>query len=340
MLRRRATFLAIATAAGAGLAGTLYAGHDHDAVSAALARIGWVGIAAAVAWRAVPLLLDAAGWRAAFPSAARPPLRSCWWMRWISESVNALLPVAQIGGEVVRARLVSRRWLVPKPRVRPGEAGAVVVVDMTLGVVATTVFSLAGAALLLSGGGAAGPAWWGLLGLLALLAVLVAVQKSGAVGWLARRVGGGIAQSVAVGADRFDHALAEAWADPPRLGKAVAFRVAGSFATAGEVWLALWAMGAPISLGDAVMLESLSFAMRTAAFVVPGGLGVQEATLLLVGQAAGLAPEQALAVALVKRVRELAVGLPGLAAWWAIEARHAVLVSATPPEPGSPPGGS
>ena len=67
------------------------------------------------------------------------------------------------------------------------------------------------------------------------------------------------------------------------------------------------------------MLESLGAAVRSAAFVVPGALGVQEGGFVVLGRALGLTPEAALALALVKRVRELLVGGPGLAAWTALE---------------------
>jgi hypothetical protein len=40
-----------------------------------------------------------------------------------------------------------------------------------------------------------------------------------------------------------------------------------------EVWLALRALGHPVSLGAGLVIESLGQAIRGAAFAVPGGLG-------------------------------------------------------------------
>jgi len=48
---------------------------------------------------------------------------------------------------------------------------------------------------------------------------------------------------------------------------------------------------------------------------VPGALGVQEAALILVCSPFGVPPETAVALSMVKRVRELGYGLTGLAAW-------------------------
>jgi len=89
------------------------------------------------------------------------------------------------------------------------------------------------------------------------------------------------------------------------------------------VWLTLWLMGAPTGPGEALILESLSLAARSAAFLIPSGWGAQEASLAALASVTGLSAETALALGLVKRAREFAVGLPGLAAWAVAEHRPA-----------------
>ena len=63
------------------------------------------------------------------------------------------------------------------------------------------------------------------------------------------------------------------------------------------------------------------FLLRSAAFVVPGGIGVQEAGYALVAPLFGLPAESALALALAKRARDLAIGIPTLLLWQATETR-------------------
>ena len=99
-------------------------------------------------------------------------------------------------------------------------------------------------------------------------------------------------------------------------------RVAERLAKAGEIWLALWLMGHPVSLVEALILESLTQAVRAAAFMVPGGVGVQEGGLVLIGSVLGLSPGLSLALSLAKRFRELILGLPGLIGWQLLERRH------------------
>ena len=78
-------------------------------------------------------------------------------------------------------------------------------------------------------------------------------------------------------------------------------------------------MGVPIGLGDALVLESLSHAVRSAAFIVPGALGIQEAGLIALGALIGIDAQTALALSLVKRAREIAFGAPALLAWQVLE---------------------
>jgi uncharacterized membrane protein YbhN (UPF0104 family) len=56
---------------------------------------------------------------------------------------------------------------------------------------------------------------------------------------------------------------------------------------------------------------------------VPGALGVQEGGYIVICGLYGLSPELAIALSLVKRLREIAVGLPALVVWRWFEARPA-----------------
>jgi hypothetical protein len=94
--------------------------------------------------------------------------------------------------------------------------------------------------------------------------------------------------------------------------------VAGS----GEIWIALNALNLRATLANAVILQSMVLAIRSAAFAVPSGLGVQETGYYLVGQLLGIPDYLAVTLALIARVRELAIGIPGLICWQVIEGRR------------------
>jgi hypothetical protein len=75
------------------------------------------------------------------------------------------------------------------------------------------------------------------------------------------------------------------------------------------------APGQPLGFIDAFILESLGSGVRAAAFLVPWALGALEGSFVLFGSLFGLPAEAALAISLSKRVRDLALGLPGLVVW-------------------------
>jgi len=67
------------------------------------------------------------------------------------------------------------------------------------------------------------------------------------------------------------------------------------------------------------VIESLLYAIRTVAFAIPNAVGVQEGAYILLGGSFGLTPEMGLALSLLKRARDLAIGLPALGVWQALE---------------------
>ena len=104
-------------------------------------------------------------------------------------------------------------------------------------------------------------------------------------------------------------------ADRPAMLRATAFHTLSWVLGGAEVWLALWALGQPVSLAQAVVIESLGMAARSAGFMVPGALGIQEGGFVLAAGLFGIPPGTALSLSVLKRLRELLVGLPAMAAW-------------------------
>jgi uncharacterized membrane protein YbhN (UPF0104 family) len=90
----------------------------------------------------------------------------------------------------------------------------------------------------------------------------------------------------------------------------------------GEIWIALRALDLPASFVNAVILQSMVLTVRSAAFAVPSGIGVQETGYYVVGRLLGIPDYLAITLALIARVRELALGVPGVVTWQFIEARR------------------
>jgi putative membrane protein len=286
--------------------------------------VGEVGAAIAVAgpgllvvalFHVVSMFGHAMGWRELL--VRKPPrVGTALFGRWVGESVNGLLPVMQVGGNVARARYLARYGV-------PGdEAAASVVVDVTLIVLTQIVFTLLGTALLLMHLGGSRIALAAVAGM-ALMAMLVGgffvAQRRGIFAGLTR-FSGRLARGVdltALGAEAsaIDASVARLWRERGALARSSAWHCAAWVLGAGEIWLALYYLGHPVDVRTALLIESLTQAVRAGAFAVPGALGVQEGGYLLLGGALGLGPDTSLALALTKRVRDLVLGLPGLIAW-------------------------
>ena len=69
----------------------------------------------------------------------------------------------------------------------------------------------------------------------------------------------------------------------------------------------------------ALAIEALTQAARHAAFMVPAGLGIQEAAVVLLAQLFGVGPDVAFSLALVKRMREVVFGCFALLSWQGAE---------------------
>src|SRR5262249_30136011 len=74
--------------------------------------------------------------------------------------------------------------------------------------------------------------------------------------------------------------LVRIYADVPRFAVAILVHLIVWFVGVLEVLVALHFMGYPVSYADALVIESLGQAVRAAAFLVPGALGVQEAAFI------------------------------------------------------------
>jgi hypothetical protein len=120
---------------------------------------------------------------------------------------------------------------------------------------------------------------------------------------------------MAEGVAALHRAIGAAYGRRARVAASFALHLGCWIAGAGEVWLALRLAGAPLGFGPVLVIEGLLYAIRSVAFAVPNAAGVQEGAYILLGAGFGLAPDMALALSLLKRARDLIIGLPALGAW-------------------------
>jgi putative membrane protein len=292
-----------------------------DLVGGAIVSAGWATALVVVA-RIVAVAGAGAGWWLLFPRELRPSVSACVLLRFVREATNALLPLAQIGGDFIGARCLTLHG------VRGMVAAASVIVDVLMQAATQLVFAIVGLVLLVVMAGNELVAWPIAIG------VALAIPALAGFFMIQGERGQRLAKKLLslVAGDRHWQAFGAIDDLFVRLGAFHGYRrgllrsffwhLASWFVGATEVWIVLHFMGYPVTFEQAVIVESLLHAVRGAAFAVPGALGAQEGGLIVLCAMFGVPPEAAIALSLVKRIPDLVIGVPGLIAWQTMEGWH------------------
>jgi glycosyltransferase 2 family protein len=285
------------------------------AVVRSLLAIGWAGFVAICLIHLGLIASMGIAWRTLAPGS---PVPAFLWARLLREAGSEVLPLSPVGGCVIGARALTLAG------VPAAVAAASTIVDLTLEFLAKLGYTALALILLVGlrpGSDMAAPLTVGLAAASVTAIGFVAVQRRG-VGLferLARLLGRDWVERTAAGAATLHAALHRIYARKARLWIGCALHLVCWIAGTVEAWLALRLAGRPLVFDTVLVIEGLVYAMRTFAFIIPNAIGVQEGLYVLVGASFGLTPEMALALSLLKRARDLTIGLPALGVWQIIE---------------------
>lgn len=294
-------------------------GVDH--VIAATLSVGWGGFIAFAACQIVLFGILGLAWNVIMPR--RGLLTILTWGRMVRDAAANCLPFALMGGILAGARSVSASgvsW--------PLALGSSVV-DVTAEFLGQIAFIALGLILVLL---RAPDARLGLPVGIALTAAIAGgisfVWLQLGAGRLFRLLGSRIAGDWFAGAsarmDLLQDELTGFYQRSARLALGAGIHFMGWLGTGIAGWVGYRLLGADIDLASVLAIEALLQVLLTAAFLVPGAIGVQEAGYASIGAAFGLPPELSLGVSLLRRARDLALGIPILLIWQLIEARRVV----------------
>ncbi len=312
----------LATLVGLAAAVWAFGSAGYANVIKATARIGPGGFVLFYLYSLASFVPLGAAWLAAAPGEPGSRLWLFTWARVLREAVADLLPFSQIGGIVIGTRSLMQKGIAPT------RIYASLVVDMTTEMAAQLVFTLFGLALMASilmGHDAAALRKFILGGtgvMTAVMACFFIAQRPALA--VAERIAGHFLPGAAGTMAGLLETLRATYADRSRVIAAFGLNLLGWIASAFGAWLALHMMDVHISVWSVLSLESLIFTLRSVAFAIPAAIGVQEAAYALAAPLFGLPAETALALSLVKRARELVIGLPTLLLWQAQEAKAVV----------------
>jgi putative membrane protein len=287
----------------------------------ALLALGWKGFAIVCALHVPVIALLGSAWWSVGRDISGARLWKFVWARYVRESAAEILPFSQVGGIIIGARALALTGMRMLPVAVSMLADLVIELAAKLPYVATGILLLFATAPQSS---VVKPAAVGVL-IVVVTVVLLAIFHRQIKIWLeevayrmARRwpiLGlGGKAEIRPI----FDQVFAR----DMRIVTALTIHLVSWVLGALETLVILHLMGVGVGVPEAIVIDSLVAALRTVGFAVPAAVGLQEGGYVLVCGLFGIDPAAAVALSLVRRAREFAMGLPGLGLWQIVEGRR------------------
>jgi putative membrane protein len=292
------------------------------AVFSAVVAVGWGGFALLCLYVLALFIVLGSAWWVLLPESSLANLRVFIWARMVREAAADVLPFSQLGGIVLGAR-AAILYGVAEPMVY-----ASTIVDTTTEMLAQIAYVALGVLILDLH---APPTSFaqslikalliGLVCAVVVAGVFLALQRRGhrvVEKIMARLLPRTLQRTMAVNA-----ALSSIYRSRARVGASIVLHSVGWIASAVGVWIAFRLIGIRVELKSVLALEALVSAIRSTAVFIPHALGAQEAAYALLSPLFGVGAEFGLAVSVLKRARDLAIGIPILLIWQVIEAHRA-----------------
>jgi putative membrane protein len=292
------------------------------ALSAAVA-VGWGGFAILCAYGLALFLVLGSAWYVLLPSHSAPRARVFIWARMVRDSAAEVLPFSHFGGMALGARAAILHG------VSPGSAFGSMIVDVTTEMLAQLGYVILGVAIVnahalhsktvqfLTTSCAIG------LALAAIAAGLfLALQRHGH--WMTAKLAARLLPRAEWATAAVPAALDEIYSSPARVGLSATLHFGAWLSSAVGTWIAFRLIGVHVDVATVMAIESLIYAARSAAFFVPSAIGVQEGAYAVLAPLFGVGAEFGVAVSLLRRARDIAIGIPVLVIWQAVEGQRAL----------------
>jgi glycosyltransferase 2 family protein len=252
---------------------------------------------------------DTLGWRLAFGPSLAVPFSTLYLTRIAGEAINNITPLAYLGGEPVKAHLLTRFQI---PMIR----------GMAASIIAKLLISISQFFFVILGGGFAlsrlvtrPDILWPLVVIILIAGVLLAGLCYGLRVGLFRLLYGvldrwqltpSFLERWRVHLRQLDETIVAFYRQYPlHLLLSLGLHFMGWMLGALEVLAIFYAVGIPISLAEAIAIEALASVVKAMAFFIPGSLGVQDGGNVLLLALFGYPSSFGLTFSLVRRMREL-----------------------------------
>jgi putative membrane protein len=315
--------LAVLATVGVGLALYLVRYVGWHGVFSAVGALGFLGFGVFSLCGLLLFVLLGVAWQVLLPGPDAPRLALLIRARLVRDAGAEVLPFSQLGGIALGVRAAILQGLAAPL------AAASMIVDVTTEMLAQIVYAALGvwivAARAPHNSRVASLMTASVTGLtLAAItaALFITVQRHG--GRIAAKLGARLLRGADESLKGFRTALETIYRSPARVALSAALHLAAWIANGAVVWLGFRLIGARLDLAAALAIESLVYAIRSAAVFIPNALGVQEGAYVILGPLFGVGADMALAMSVLKRARDIAIGVPVLLFWQAAEGRRAL----------------
>jgi len=304
------------------LFGLVLAQSDLTAVASHVGALGWGVLLGIPAVSLLPFVADTLSWQSVF-SPPRPGwgwFTALWKIRMVGSAIGKVTPAVGLAGEPIKAMMLKRLYGVPN---REGVAS--VIVAKTANLVSFVAFIAVGMALALANGSL--PQSYRLVAAVGFavlafgIAAMFAVQRlrilSTLGGWFSRgRLGPRISRILHHLSDMDDRLEQAYTSDRTRFMMSTFFAFLYWALGAVELYLIFLFLGHPVTVSNALAIAAMVELVRAGTFFIPASLGAEEATLAVIVSTITGTAGLGLAVAFVRRYRELLwIGVGFLIAW-------------------------
>lgn len=278
---------------------------------ASLRQVGFIGFGAILLLYLVEFLLDVLTWQATIVSSHwdRRWVTRLFWFKIAGEAFNNGTPTGGVGGEPIKAVFLNRNFGIGY-----GEAIASLILYKTIIVLSLILFLGVGFALMLAN--PILPDVYNTVAAVGFVALAVGVvlffllqrfkimTRTGNL-IFSGRLSGTVHKIFEYVRDMDDRLVEYYTGHRKRFYAGFAMSIVNWVLGAAEVYLVMLFLGHPVTMTDAVIIEVFVQLVRAGTFFIPSSIGAQEGAFLVIGGAVAGVPTLGVAMALVRRIREI-----------------------------------
>lgn len=302
--------------------------------------VGLKGLTILTLWQIMVIILLGWAWHAVCPNISVIRLM---WARFLRESAATCLPFSQIGGILLSIRTVCFKkhpYTKNPSNISVAQGISANIVDITTETLGQIIFTIVGIGILIVGqyhetlhnvtlpGIKISLKWLIILGIIFLFLIsfsLVWSQRQGStfirksLNFLSKNIAKQWTDQINANASTLQNALDQIWAKPKNILLSCFLHFIGWLAGAVGTWLCYRFLGANINIQEAITIEALICVALSIGFLVPANVGVQEGAYVVLGSIFGLDPHLSFSLSLIRRARDILIGVPCLLLWQALE---------------------